>query len=312
MDWAYLFEISLTGVAGGGLYALAALAFVLVYKATRVVNIAIGEMLMIGAYLFFAFAASFALPLWLAILGAVLGTGLLGAVIERTMIRPLLGEPPISVFMVTVGLASILVGLVEIVWTADQRRLPEFFPNTPIMVGDAFLAPKVAYGALVATFLIALVLLLFRFWRGGVALRATASDQGAAYMMGNRARTQLWLSQDDTARIGRVLTEYDYVNRARADQVAQVQAEIDRIAQLQVELEQQRVPLPRDDALPRRQPCVGRSRALARERVEHCGDPMADQPAPHLMAPRPVEGLLEPDDRVIQSCHRATSGRPGM
>ncbi len=183
-DWGYLFEIVLTGVAGGGLYALAALAFVLVYKATRVVNIAIGELLMVGAYLFFTFAATFALPIWLAVLGAVLGTGLLGAIVERTIIRPLLGEPPISVFMVTVGLTSILVGLVEIIWTADQRRLPEFFPNTPVMVGDAFLAPKVAYGALVAVVLIAAVLLLFRYWRGGVALRATASDQGAAYMMG--------------------------------------------------------------------------------------------------------------------------------
>lgn len=184
MDWGYLFEIVLTGVAGGGLYALAALAFVLVYKATRVVNIAIGELLMVGAYLFFAFAATFALPVWLAILGAVLGTGLLGAIVERGIIRPLLGEPPISVFMVTVGLASILVGLVEIIWSADQRRLPEFFPNTPVMVGDAFLAPKVAWGAGAAVLLIALVLLLFRYWRGGVALRATASDQGAAYMMG--------------------------------------------------------------------------------------------------------------------------------
>ena len=65
-DWAYLFEISLTGIAGGGLYALAALAFVMVYKATRVVNIAIGEMLMAGGYLFFTFAAMWALPLWLA------------------------------------------------------------------------------------------------------------------------------------------------------------------------------------------------------------------------------------------------------
>jgi branched-chain amino acid transport system permease protein len=184
MDWAYLFEISLTGIASGGLYALAALAFVMVYKATRVVNIAIGEMLMVGAYLFFTFAVTFALPIWLAIPAAVLGAGLLGAVIERTMIRPLLGEPPISVFMVTVGLASVLVGLVEIIWTADQRRLPDFLPNTPVMVGDAFLAPKVFYGALIAVVLIAMVLLVFRFWRGGVALRATASDPAAAYSMG--------------------------------------------------------------------------------------------------------------------------------
>lgn len=184
IDWAYLFEVSLTGIASGGLYALAGLAFVLVYKATRVVNLAIGEMLMVGAYLFFTFAALFALPIWLAIPLAVLGCGLVGALIERTMIRPLLGEPPISAFMVTVGLASILVGIVEIIWSADQRRLPEFLPSTPVMIGDAFIAPKVAWGAGVAVVLIGLVLVLFRYWRGGVALRATASDQGAAYAMG--------------------------------------------------------------------------------------------------------------------------------
>ena len=184
MDWAYLFEICLTGLASGGLYALAALAFVMVYKGTRVVNLAIGEMLMIGAYLFFAFAVTFELRLWLAMPAALLSAGLLGAGIERTMIRPLLGEPPISVFMVTIGLSSVLVGLVELIWTADQRRLPDFLPTTPVMVCDAFLAPKVFYGALIAIVLIAVVLLVFRFWRGGVALRATASDQAAAYSMG--------------------------------------------------------------------------------------------------------------------------------
>jgi branched-chain amino acid transport system permease protein len=184
MDWAYLFEICLTGLASGGLYALAALAFVMVYKGTRVVNLAIGEMLMIGAYLFFTFAVTFELRLWLAMPAAVLSAGLLGAGIERTMIRPLLGEPPISVFMVTIGLSSVLVGLVELIWTADQRRLPDFLPTTPVMVGDAFLAPKVFYGALIAIVLIATVLLVFRYWRGGVALRATASDQAAAYSMG--------------------------------------------------------------------------------------------------------------------------------
>ncbi|MEG1770167.1 MAG: branched-chain amino acid ABC transporter permease, partial [Comamonas sp.] len=97
---------------------------------------------------------------------------------------PLLGEPPISVFMVTVGLASVLVGLVEMIWTADQRRLPDFMPTQPIMIGEAFLAPKIFWGAVIAVVFIAVVLLVFRFWRGGVALRATASDQAAAYSMG--------------------------------------------------------------------------------------------------------------------------------
>ena len=203
-DWAYLFEISLTGIAGGGLYALAALAFVLVYKATRVVNIAIGEMLMAGGYLFFTFAAMWAMPLWLAIPAAVLASGVLGAVIERTVIRPLLGEPPISVFMVTVGLGSVLVGLVEMIWTADQRRLPDFMPSQPIMVGDAFLAPKVFWGAVVAAVFIAAVLLLFRYWRGGVALRATASDQGAAYSVGINVPRVLSLAWEASAMLAAI------------------------------------------------------------------------------------------------------------
>ncbi len=183
-DWGYLFEIVLTGLAGGGLYALAALAFVLVYKGTRVVNLAIGEMLMAGGFLFFTFAAMWSLPIWVAIPAAVLASGVLGGIIERTMIRPLLGQPPISAFMVTIGLGSVLVGLVEIIWSADQRRLPEFMPTQAVTIGDAFLAPKVFWGAVVAAVFIAAALLVFRYWRGGVALRATASDQAAAYVVG--------------------------------------------------------------------------------------------------------------------------------
>lgn len=184
MDGLFFLEVTLAGLGSGGLYALAALAFVIVYKATRVVNIAIGEFLMMGAYVFYAFAAGMAWPVWAAIAGAVALSAALGALVERLTIRPMLGESPISVFMITVGLASILVGVVELIWTADQRRLPEFMPRAPMMVGEAFVAPKVFYGFWVALALVLLVLAVFRYWRGGVALRATASDQGAAYAMG--------------------------------------------------------------------------------------------------------------------------------
>lgn len=184
MDWWLLFEICLAGVGTGGLYALTGLAFVLIYKATKVVNIAIGEMLMLGAYLFFSFAAGLSLPIWLAVPAALLLSGAFGALVERSIIRPMLGESPISSFMVTVGLASILVGLVELIWTADQQRLPEFMPPKHVVIGQAFVSPKIFYGFWTAVLLIATVLLLFRYWRGGVALRATASDQAAAYSVG--------------------------------------------------------------------------------------------------------------------------------
>jgi len=208
MDWLFLLEVSLAGLGSGGLYALAALAFVIVYKATRVVNIAIGEFLMLGAYVFYAFATGMQWPIWLAIVGAVVVSGALGAVVERLTIRPMLGESPISVFMITVGLASILVGAVELIWTADQRRLPEFMPRAPVMVGEAFVAPKVFYGFWVAVVLALLVLVVFRYWRGGVALRATASDQGAAYAMGinvPRVFSLAWVAAGAIAAVSGVI-----------------------------------------------------------------------------------------------------------
>ncbi|ASC67080.1 branched-chain amino acid ABC transporter permease [Achromobacter denitrificans] len=208
MDWLFLLEVTLAGLGSGGLYALAALAFVIVYKATRVVNIAIGEFLMLGAYVFYAFATGMEWPIWLAIVGAVVVSGALGAVVERLTIRPMLGEAPISVFMITVGLASILVGAVELIWTADQRRLPEFMPRSPVMVGEAFVAPKVFYGFWVAVVLALLVLVVFRYWRGGVALRATASDQGAAYAMGinvPRVFSLAWVTAGAIAAVSGVI-----------------------------------------------------------------------------------------------------------
>lgn len=184
MDWLYLLEISLAGIGSGGLYALTGLAFVMIYKATKVVNLAIGEMLMLGAYLMFGIASNLGWPVWVAIVAAIIGSGLGGAIVERLAIRPMLGESPISVFMVTVGLSSVMIGLVELIWTADQQRLPEFMPSDPVMLGEAFIPPKLFYGFLVAAALILIALAVFRFWRGGVALRATASDQAAAYSVG--------------------------------------------------------------------------------------------------------------------------------
>lgn len=184
MDWLFFAEVTLAGLGTGGLYALTGLAFVIIYKSTGVVNLAIGEMLMLGAYLCFGLSTGLGLPVWLAIIAAVLGSGLAGGLIERLAIRPMLGESPISVFMVTVGLSAVLIGLVELVWTADPRRMPNFMPDEPVFIGEAFVPSKVYYGFFVTLVLIALVLLVFRFWRGGVALRATASDQAAAYSMG--------------------------------------------------------------------------------------------------------------------------------
>lgn len=188
MDWLFFGEISLAGLAMGGLYALIALGFVIIYKATRVINFAIGEIMMFAAYLFLAFAGGMELSPWIALPLAVLGGSILGGVIEKVMIRPMLGESPIAVVMVTIGIASILVGVVELFWSADPQLLPRFLPREPVFIGPLYLAPKIAYGFLIGAALLILYLLYFRFSRGGVALRATASDQAAAYSMGINVR----------------------------------------------------------------------------------------------------------------------------
>ena len=183
-DFLFFIEVSLAGLGSGALLSLTALAFVLIYKATRVINLAVGETLMMGGYFFFALAAGMSLPVWIAIPLAIAGGGLIGAIVERGIIRRMLGESPISVFMVTVGLGSVLVGLVEFIWGTDPRSLPDFMGSAPIFLGEVYVSRKIAISFVVAAVVIAIFLVLFRYWRGGVALRATATDQAAAYSCG--------------------------------------------------------------------------------------------------------------------------------
>ncbi|GLI23297.1 branched-chain amino acid transport system permease protein [Xanthobacter flavus] len=184
MDWLFFTEVTLAGLGSGALLSLTALSFVLIYKATRVINLAVGEILMLGGYLFFAFVTAFGLATWLAIPLAIAGGALFGFVVERTLIRPMLGESSISVLMLTVGLGSVLIGATELIWNTDPRALPDFMGQAPVFIGEAYVSRKIAIGFVVSALVIALFLLLFRFWRGGVALRATATDQAAAYSCG--------------------------------------------------------------------------------------------------------------------------------
>ncbi|AVO47302.1 branched-chain amino acid ABC transporter permease [Phreatobacter cathodiphilus] len=177
-------ETSLAGLGTGSLMALTGVAFVIIYKATKVINLAIGEMLMIGAFVFYGFSAGLALPIWASVPLTLAVSAAIGGVIERTMIRPLLKDNPVSVFMVTIGLTSVLIGVVELIWSAEPRRLPEFLPSQPIIIADAFIPSKTAYSFLIAAAAMAVLITVFSFWRGGIALRATATDRAAASSVG--------------------------------------------------------------------------------------------------------------------------------
>ena len=184
MDWLFFTEVTLAGLGSGALLSLTAIAFVLIYKATKIINLAVSEMLMMGAYFFFALAAGWGFSPWVAIPLAILGGAAIGWAVERGIIRHMVGESPISIFMVTVGLGSVLVGVVLLVWGANPQAIPDFIGRTPVFIGEAFVNRKIVVAFVVSTVIIAVLLALFRFWRGGVALRATATDQAAAYSCG--------------------------------------------------------------------------------------------------------------------------------
>jgi branched-chain amino acid transport system permease protein len=184
VEFLDIVETSLAGLGTGSLMALTGVAFVIIYKATKVINLAIGEMLMIGAFVFYGFSAGLALPIWASVPLTLAVSAAIGGLIERTMIRPLLKDNPVSVFMVTIGLTSVLIGVVELIWSAEPRRLPEFLPSQPIIIADAFIPSKTAYSFLIAAAAMAVLITVFSFWRGGIALRATATDRAAASSVG--------------------------------------------------------------------------------------------------------------------------------
>ena len=176
----------IAGLAVGGIYALVALGFVLIYKASDVINFAQGDLVMVGAYLGWAlYTAGLEFPV--AFLLTLVGAGLLGLAIERGVLRPMIGEPIIAVIIVTLGLSSMMRGAVFAVATTEIRRFqPEVFSITSMEIGP-FLVPQIyGWAILIAAVLVAALTFYFRYSSQGIAMRAAADDQQAAMSMGIR------------------------------------------------------------------------------------------------------------------------------
>lgn len=189
-------EYSLLGLLSGGVMALIALSFVLIYKGTGVVNFAVGEVMMLGAYVYYAAAVTFGLTPWLAFAVALIVIGLLAIAIERAVLRPLSGQPAVAVLMATIGMASIVHGGVEAVWGGDTFSPPTLLPRTPLLLGEILIPGTVLGNFAVAAVLISGFLLFFRYSKTGIALRATASDPVTAATLGiniNYSQRLTWL-----------------------------------------------------------------------------------------------------------------------
>ncbi len=180
----FYLQLFISGLVIGSIYSLVALGFVIIYKATKVVNFAQGEMLMAGAYVCFALTVQAGLPFIASFLLTLAFSVLLGLCIERLILRPMIGEPIISVIMVTIGLSSVLKAVVQFFWGTDIRVYPEVLPTEPVMVAGVPVAPVYVAAFLLSLLLFAAFTLFFKYSRYGIAMRATAFDQQAAQSMG--------------------------------------------------------------------------------------------------------------------------------
>ena len=194
MDINFFLQLVINGVVVGSVYALVALGFVIIFKSTSVVNFAQGEFLLLGAYISLAVVSQTSMPFWVAVVVTLLFSVALGMLIERLILRPMIGEPVISVIMVTLGLSSILKAVVQGIWGTDTRPFPEIFPSTPVQIGPLPVSQGYIYSLVCVAILLLLFTLFFKYSRVGIAMRATAFSQQVAQSMGISVRRMFALA----------------------------------------------------------------------------------------------------------------------
>ena len=208
----------LAGVAQGCVYALVALGFVLIYKATETVNFAQGDLMMLGG--FFALTASVTLqwPYWATILFAVAAMAVVGMLAERLILRPVLGQPAFTVVMITIGLGYVVRGVVTMVpgWGTETYQIATPFVDDVWNLGGVVLPVQQLMVIGMTAALCAVLYVFFRFSTLGVAMQATSQNQLAAYYMGipvRRVNMMIWgLSAGVAAFAGILLAPVTFVH----------------------------------------------------------------------------------------------------
>jgi branched-chain amino acid transport system permease protein len=201
-------QLTVTGLANGAILALAALGFALVYKATGVINFAQGEFLAVGAWAVFAAIAIFGFHWTLAVGFGVVVAVVLAILVERLVLRPMVGESAIAVIMVTIGLSAVIASVLQMLFGTSPRRLPPVLPSGTV----EFIGIVLPVNRLVAIASAAVVLggftVFFKRSRQGIAMRAVADDQQAALTMGisvRRVFAMAWALAGVSAVVGGLL-----------------------------------------------------------------------------------------------------------
>ena len=192
-----ILQLLVAGISLGCVYALVALGFVLIYKATETVNFAQGDVMMLGA--FFALTASVMMgwPYWATILFAVAVMAVVGMLTERLVLRPVLGQPAFTVVMITIGIGYVMRGVVTMVpgWGTETYQIPTPYVDDVWKLGGVILPVQQLMVIAMTAALCAALYVFFRFAKLGIAMQATSQNQLAAYYMGipvRRVNMMIW------------------------------------------------------------------------------------------------------------------------
>lgn len=196
------------GVLLGQLYALLALGFVVIYRASKVFNFAQGELMLLGAYTVWTLSLGANLSPWLTVPLAFVAALAYGWLIERLFFARLVGESVFSMVMVTIGLVILIRGVVLVIWGAGDRQFPALLPTAPVIVGELIISTPLLIGAAVTLVMTLALWFFFNRTRHGLALTAVAEDPHTAISLGipvKRAVTLAWMLGASIATVGAIV-----------------------------------------------------------------------------------------------------------
>ena len=190
-----LFQQIFSGIATGCIYALIGLALILVYKATDIINFAVGEMMMMSSFMAYTFLTIVKLPYYQVFILTILFSGLFGILVEQLAIRPVFDAPIFSVIILTFGLGLIFKGAAGVIWTFDTLTIRSAFSMEPIKVSKLVVTPLNIGNIAISVILMLVLFLFFKFTVLGTGIRAMAQNRLAAILMGikvKRISTVTW------------------------------------------------------------------------------------------------------------------------
>jgi branched-chain amino acid transport system permease protein len=182
----FFFQLGITGLSLGMVYALIAIGFVIILKCSNAFNIAQGHFVMLGGYLGFTFLVTLHLPIWASIILAIAVAVFMGILIERLALRPLIGQPVLAVVMMTIALASVIEGIAILAWGGEYKTYHDVLPVINFKIGDISIPPETLIGLIVSALVVAILMIIFRFTKSGLAMRATAEDEQVVRSSGIR------------------------------------------------------------------------------------------------------------------------------